>query len=469
MTSKIKRTAALILSVLVLASVCSGCNEKTQTKYENSNNSVSSDTTEEKNETAERLNIYSEDFIQTMKDRIADEAKKTDNIVKMTVWCSGDDFNFEKSLVEEFQQLYSDDRYTFKIKIDGSVGEDSAGEKILENTKDGADVFSFADDQTELLAEEKVLAPVDSLFKDDVLYGNTANSVNVCLYQDEMYAFPKTFDIGYILYYDKRILNEEDVKDMDTIIKKSAENNKSVYFRLDNAQYSSGIFMAAGVELKYKDGIQTANFDSEEGLKAAKTMAYLAKSQGNGFIGAGPGEGDSISISSYCSEGMASAMVTGTWIAPLIKDCIGEENMGAAKLPTVLMDGEQVQLHSFGGYKVTGVNAYSQYPVTSQLLAYYLTDSQNQIKRYEERGYIPTNKTVFTEDKIKNIPEISAFQEQRPYEHPQHSSVGKSYWNSGITELGSEIVNSKGDIEDEKLKSRLSEIQKYINDNNGIN
>ena len=122
------------------------------------------------------------------------------------------------------------------------------------------------------------------------------------------------------------------------------------------------------------------------------------------------------------------------------------------------MDGEQKQLHSFGGYKVVGVNAFTKYPTTAQALAYYLTSEQSQIKRYNERGLIPTNKNALEDETIKADPAQQAIAAQREFAHPQGSSVGGKYWASNIAGLGSEILNAKGKLTDAELNKKLSDL-----------
>ena len=54
--------------------------------------------------------------------------------------------------------------------------------------------------------------------------------------------------------------------------------------------------------------------------------------------------------------------VSGTWVATAIQEKLGE-NYGCCKLPTFTCDGKQVQMGSFLGCKIYGVNSQTDYPV----------------------------------------------------------------------------------------------------------
>ena len=62
-----------------------------------------------------------------------------------------------------------------------------------------------------------------------------------------------------------------------------------------------------------------------------------------------------------------------------VKEAWGE-NYGACKLPTYTVAGKEVQMSSFTGYKMMGVNSYSKNKEWACRLADWLTNQQNQMK-----------------------------------------------------------------------------------------
>ena len=469
MVSRSKKVVALLLTAMMAAGALASCGPTTQTSSTPASTQPSSTTESQASQTEQpsqasasdvsAVDLESPEIIQRIKDKIAEEAAKTDNVVSMTLWCSSDDKGFEDGLKKEFEKKYEDSRYTFKIKV-SPIGEDKAGSKILEGPKDGADVFSFADDQLYKLVKAGAIAGVADLFNNNVINENTSDAVEICKVEGKSYAFPKTSDNGYFMYYDKRVFTEEDVQSMDTMIEKAKAAGKAVYFPMTNSWYSTGFFFAAGCNIKFEKDKQTAEIGNENGLKAAKAMCHIAENVGNGFEGTPGSVGDNPFITNGFNNGTLAAAVTGTWNGPAIKKAIGDDNVGAAKLPTVLMNGEQVQLHSFSGYKLIGVNAYSAYPITAQALAYYLGKADSQVRRYQVRGLIPTAIEALEDEQIKNDPARVAIAAQTPFSHGQSSSVGGTFWNSGtIADYGGIILNAKGKLDDAKILEDLKTIE----------
>ena len=251
------------------------------------------------------------------------------------------------------------------------------------------------------------------------------------------------------------MLSEEDVATFDGIIEKSNAAGKAFFFPLSNPWYNAGFFFTAGCTIEYKNGEQTATFNTDEGLAAVKAMCHIAEKVGQGYEGDAGSAGENAYIAQGFKDGKLSAAVTGTWNGPAIKEAIGAENVGAAKLPTVLMYDQQKQLDSFGGYKLIGVNVYSEYPFAAQTLAYFLSSKDSQLKRYETRGLIPTNKEAAADEKVKNDPAFKAIEDQRPYSHPQCTSAGAVYWASGVGSIGGDLVAAKGRISDDDLMAKL--------------
>lgn len=420
---------------------------------------VSTDNQSDYNDTI--IDINDAETVEFIKNEMKKEA--VDGKISLKLWCAGSDLEFEKRLANEFAAKFSGDGINIKVDLKGAIGEDAAGGKIIESPESAADVFNFADDQLSLLVNADAVAAVPDFFKKTVNSTNTEDSIAVCTVDNKIYAYPKTSDNGFFMYYDKRIFSEDEVGNMDEMIAKAKDSGKNVFMDLGNAWYNSGFFFAAGCKIEYKDGVQTAEFGNENGLKAAKAMCHIAENQGNGFAGAPGTLGDNAFVQQGFESGELAAAVIGAWEGPAIANAIGAENVGAVKLPTVLMDDEQVQLHSFGGYKLVGVNKYSKAQFSANVLAYYLTMSDSQLKRYTSIGCIPTNNDAINGElngmKVSDDPAFKAIEAQQPYSHPMSSSVGSKYWASGVGILGGEIVTSKGMIDDDSLNIKLRAIE----------
>lgn len=242
-----------------------------------------------------------------------------------------------------------------------------------------------------MMLDAGAIAEVPQIYKSNVVANNSPESVTAATLNDKLLCYPKSSDNGYFLYYDTDELTADDVKDFDTMIAKSKAKGKNVFMNFGDAWYVTGFFFTAGVKIEYKNDVQTANFDTPEGLAASKAMCHIAESNENGFIGSPGTVGNNGFVEQGFKDGSLTAAVIGTWEGRQIKEILESKghHLGAAKLPTVLMGGEQKQLHSFGGYKMVGVSNYSKFAFSAHTLANYLTSEEAQVARYRERNLLP--------------------------------------------------------------------------------
>lgn len=474
MVSKTKRVLAFVLTAMISASALAGCGGGSSgggsTTTSTPTNSTANNTASNSGNQAAELDLDSDSSVDIIKERIKKEAETSGGEIKLEVWCSGDDKKFETTRIKAFKDKYTPDGVKIVVNI-SAVGEDKVGGKVLEKPEEAADVFNFADDQLTGLAESKAIADLGDMFQNNIKKNNTEESVSVCSVNDVFYAFPRTSDNGYFMYYDKRDLDEADLDDMDTIISKLGAKNKNIYLPLGNAWYNCGFFFAAGCDISYdaKTKQQTATFNTPEGYKAARAMNHLALNLHKGFECDAGSLGDNVFVADGFKNGTLGAAVIGTWAGPDIKKNIGAEYVGAAKLPKVDMDGEKVQLHSFSGYKIVGVNKFTKYPITSKVLAYFLTNKESQLERYKTRGLIPTNKEALEDSDVKADPALKAIQDQKEFSHPQGASVGTSFWSCSPGTIGTKIKDAEGNLPEDKIEEILNSVVAQIESSNKSN
>ena len=125
-------------------------------------------------------------------------------------------------------------------------------------------------------------------------------------------------------------------------------------------------------------------------------------------------------------DGSVIAGVSGVWNAVAVKEAWGDD-MGAAKLPTYTCAGQQVQMASFSGCKLIGVNAYSRHPDWAARLAEWIVSEENQRLRFELRGQGPANVNAANSPEVQASPAIAALLEQSNYSQLQR--VGGKFWD----------------------------------------
>lgn len=335
--------------------------------------------------------------------------------VTLKVWGSQEDQALLAELVEGFKAENPDKAFDITL---GVVGEPDAKARYLEDPAAAADVFAFANDQLmDLVAADALYEVTRNL--DAVIAANSAGSIESATIDGVLYAYPMSADNGYFLYYDKSVLSEEDVKSLDGMLKKAGEAGKKVFMDVSNGWYIASFFLGAGCTLGLdENGKQTCDFNNEKGLAAGDAIrAFTADPAfltGEDSVLQG-GMGDTI-----------CAGVSGTWNAEAMKEKLGD-NYAATKLPTFTMNGEQVQMASFIGTKLVGVNTQTAFPVEAMMLAEYLTNEASQLKRFQVRGIGPSNINVAASEDVKANVALAALAEQSQFGVSQKQVLG-GYW-----------------------------------------
>lgn len=341
--------------------------------------------------------------------------------VELVVWGAEEDTELMNRIIESFKVNY-EGQAEFQISFEVQ-GESKCKDVLLGGLEDGADVFTFADDQLNALAAAGAVDPIEN--DDEIRNRNLSSTVEAATVNDQLYAYPLTADNGYFLYYNKQYISEEQVKTLDGILEAADKNGRLFTMDWSSAWYVYSFFGNTGLRIGLNDdGITnycTWNQTDGDirGIDVAQAMLRIAEHQGfdsrtdEGFI-----EG--------VKDGSVIAGVSGSWNSVAVKEAWGE-NAGAVRLPTYTCNGRQVQMASFSGCKLIGVNAYSEHPEWAARLAEWITDEDNQRLRFEMRGQGPSNITVAESEEIKKSPEITALLEQSEFSQLQR--VGGKFWD----------------------------------------
>ena len=369
-------------------------------------------------------------------------------VVSLTLWGAEEDAKLLDELVEGFKSSYS--QQTFEITVEYQ-GESNCKNALFGRLTDGPDVFTFADDQLRVMVAAGVLAPVKdagAVRENNIEAACEAASVNGVLY-----AYPMTADNGYFLYYNKAYLGEEDIGTMDDILRVARANGKKFVMDWSSGWYLYSFFGETGLTVGLSgDGVSNAcNWNASDteitGMDVAEGMLAIV---GSGALKASGVFADEV------KNGTAIAGVSGVWDSNLVAETWGE-NYGAAKLPTYTCGGKQVQMSSFAGYKMVGVNAYSKYGEWAQKLADYITNEESQTLRFVQRGQGPSNIKASSREEIATSPAIKAILAQSEFSSLQ--SIGGSYWTPA-QEFGE--LMAAGNPEGRSLQDILDELVKGI-------
>lgn len=352
--------------------------------------------------------------------------------VELTVWGAEEDQALLAEIVAGFEQKYAG-QADFEITI-MAESESSCKDTLLADIENGADVFTFADDQLMSLVAAGVLAPVPNA--EEIKSQNIEAAVAASCVNDTLYAYPMTADNGCFMYYNKAYFTGEDLQTLDGMLAVAAENGKKVTMDWTSGWYLYSFFGSTGLQVGLnEDGISNyCTWNSTEGnIKGVDVAeAMLAISANPGFMSGGDAE-----LIAGAQDDTVIAGISGVWNATALEEAWGA-NYGAIKLPTYTCAGQQVQMSSFTGYKMVGANAYSDHVDWALKLADWITNEQNQTLRFMERGQGPSNINAAASPEIQESPAIQAVLEQSEYGTLQR--IGGNYWEP-VSEFGTSMLN----------------------------
>ena len=410
-----KKFVSIILATSMLAGLCA-CGNSTDSA------NAAENTAAQATETTDTTQAQSD----------AQETAPQENI-KLKVWGSQTDQDLLKELCEEFATEHPENTWEFEY---GVVGEADAQARYLEDPAAAADVFSYPDDQIITLVQADALYEV-TRNADAIKSANAPGTIDAASYNGVLYGYPMTADNGYYLYYDKSVLTEDDVKTLDGILAAANKAGKQVHMDVSNGWYLASFFLGNGCQLTLDaDGKQICDFNNEKGLEAAEAVRAFCNDPA--FV-----TGDDSVLQGGIGDSICCG-ISGPWTSASIKEKLGD-NFAAAKLPTFTCGGKQVQMGSFLGCKVLGVNTQTEHPVEAMELAEFLTNEKSQARRFEVLGYGPSNINVANSDAVASDPALKALAEQSKYAISQH--VNGAYWTPAEA-FGAELEgHSNGDLQ----------------------
>ena len=327
-----------------------------------------------------------------------------DDVIKLTVWVSEADKAFATSVAEEFKANNPDKQYNIVIDIQG---ENDVATRVLNDVENAADVYSCLNDQMSKLINGDALTRIAGDRLTRVMQANSEESMeSVTLTvkgEEGVYGMPYT-DNTFFLYYDKSVLTETDVKSFDGILSKCSATKQFAYPMTDG-WYSTAFFFGKGLgfEVTYDDNLGeteiTCDFDNAVGQEVAASMWQYVKDPRF------KADANDSKIVAGFNDGSIVAAASGIWNRTTIEKYLGE-NFAAAKLPTYTFkkgtaNEEQVQLNSFAGYKLMGVNNYSKNKTDALDFTEFYTNKENQVKHFEARGFVPTDKDARADEKVQ--------------------------------------------------------------------
>ena len=238
---------------------------------------------------------------------------------------------------------------------------------------------------------------------------------------------------------------------MDKMLSVAQAAGKKVAMEFNSGWYLYSFFGNTGLKLSLnEDGVtNTCNWNDTSGdIRGVDIEEALKRITSNaGFLSCPNGE-----IADKMKSGEVIAGISGVWDVMNAKEAWGAD-YGACKLPAYTCAGREVQMASFTGYKMMGVNAYSKNKDWACKLADWMTNEENQKIRFTERNQGPSNINAAASPDIKKVAAIQAVIDQSKYGTLQR--VGNSYWDACKSFADTILSGNTGGLSEQELMDVL--------------
>ena len=348
---------------------------------------------------------------------------------------------------EAFAKLHPEWNITWTTEV---VGEDVAKENILRDVEAAADVFLFASDQLVELVNAGAIAQLGGT-TEQMVKETIAESVQAtAMVGDAVYGIPFTHNTFY-MYYDKTILNEEDIKTIEGIVNKdTAEDVYNFYFESGGGWKLGAWYYDAGLSVFGADGTDIAagcDWNNETGVAVTNYLIDLINNPKVAYDG-------EISVSELIAEHRLGAWFDGAWNDNNYVTALGDD-LGRAVIPTYNLNGKDTQLLGFYSSKCIGVNSHSKNPAAAVAFAAFLGNEENQLLRFEKSAQIPANINAGNSEAVQADPlaaVIAAEANVASVMQPTSAEFGAKYWQYANT-IPTEIRS--GEITHDNVQKKL--------------
>lgn len=375
--------------------------------------------------------------------------------ITLTLWGSEADQEFLKTISSEWATKYtSENDFAKSVTVDVQiVGEDTATTEATKDLTAAADLFGVANDQLSTLVPASAIYALPDDIATEVTGVVGESSMASTLYDGKYYGFPYAPNTAEILFYNKSMYTEDEVKSLNAMLDKDLGGVTNLVADVDSAWNNMTWFATAGAKI-FTGGDKTVNTLND--AKVTKMMEWL---QSMGPAGAKKivDTNSNTDAAALLKDGKAAAVMYGSWSKADFQTALGD-NYGVTKLPTLTVEGvcDNQQMTCFGGSKMLCINAQSKEPEAALALAQYIISEDAQLKRFEMVGQTPTAVALADNEKIAADPAVAAEVAQGAFTVVNDPLGGTAdIWNTNNVTVG-EIFNGTTAAAD--IQAKLDEL-----------
>ena len=355
----------------------------------------------------------------------------------LKIWAPAN--QIEKGTMDKMCDLFLSEHPDWNIRfVKEIVGEDTAKDQVLKDVTEAADVFFFANDQIEDLRQSGAIARLGGETEEMVYATMPETVVDTVVVDGRMYGIPFTHNT-FFMYYDKTLLDEDDIGSLERIMAKAtADNVYNFMFDAAGGWKGAAFYYGAGLTIYGEDQVSYAegcNWNNETGVAVTRYLIDLLNDKKCAYI-------EDFSPNELARENRIGAWFDGAWNYDLYKDVLGDD-LGVAPLPTFNPDGETYQLRGFYGSKAIGINAQTRYMEQAVAFAAFLGNEEMQVLRFEESAQVPTNREAGKSEAVLSDEVAVVIMREADIAsvmQPTNANFGANYWTNASA-LFTEIKN----------------------------
>ncbi|QSF46125.1 extracellular solute-binding protein [Paenibacillus tianjinensis] len=332
--------------------------------------------------------------------------------VELTFWTTtdkGEQTDFLQQRIDAYNAEHPNVKVTL-APVDFSTASNQFKSALLSGEK--VDIFRSDNSWIPEFADLGLLYPLDELASDKDRASYVTSALQSNEYQGSLYGLPSVLEAPALLY-NKRILHEAGYSSppatMDELLqiakKVSSKDRYGVYLNND-AYYALPYLWAFGGSTITDD--KKIELTSANSISALSFMLQLKQ---EGATQKYPDFSDSYSrMMQDFSEGKSAMIINGPWAVLEIlegSEFKDADNLGIAQIPA----GPNGQGSPIGGHSFV-VSNYSDYPEEAYEVIKYLTSEEIQLLQSERLRTLPTQTSVYQNQKLADDPIIQGFKDQ---------------------------------------------------------
>ena len=314
--------------------------------------------------------------------------------IALTVWAGFDEMPWLNTQLAAFEEANPQWNITWNI---GEYEPYESCEILCEDPTAGADVFFYSDDQLRNLIRADALMPLTRADAAQILAQTSQAVYDAVVDQNgQCWGFPLSADT-ILLYYNKTIYSEEDVKSLDAMIKKAP-----VAYPMNLGTDVAAFYLANGCYMfgpDCKNESAGFRFNTRKGTAVTLWLADFVRHENF--------RNDVNSLGYWgLWQGQLGASFLNYEAYDFLYEMMGDD-LGVAPLPAITINGQPRQMKAYSSAYCIGVNRHTDQADAALALARFLTRSESQLSRWNLNA-APTVPTYPIATELLSDPAVQA-------------------------------------------------------------